>query len=148
MNIITSENLEAMKARLFEIEEKVSKGQSSNEEVEFAIEVLENTIDYSDLLKIPSDKEHEFQAKTDFQAIGSAIDELQETTSMKVKPLLAKHDDFHRISRLHLRTGKKGMNIRLLAAKRKPFKKELDSFFELLDKNTKLTEAYRKKWCQ
>ncbi len=148
MNLITSENLEEMKNRLFQTEEKISKGQASNEEIRFLSEVLNNTVDYSDLFKVPGETEYEFNAKTNYQALGSLLGELQELTTKDIKGILAKSDSLVKISGSYNRIVRKSMDIRLRAAKRKPFKKELELFLELLDKNLKLTEVYTKKWCR
>lgn len=148
VEVIGIEDLEEMKLKLYSIEEKISKGTATNEEVKFAMNIFMDTRDYSDLLIIPDSDNFGFQSKTDYQTIGSLVDEslINNLTEPSIKQKLDKIKDLTKIVRCHTRIGKKSIDIMLLAGKKRPFKKQMDSFFALLDENKKVTEAYAKKW--
>ena len=153
VEVIGIEDLEEMKLKLYSIEKKISSGTATNEEVKFVIDVIKNTGDYSDILKTPGQKDFEFSAKSDFQANGSlleAVDKINasDDNQKRIKDTLAHMDHWLKLSRINNRIRSKALDIYLKAGTRKVFKKELDSFFELLSKRIKANEIYAKKWLQ
>jgi hypothetical protein len=112
MEILTKKNYESIKAKLFEIEEKFSKGIASEDELQWSMDVLKNSEDYSDYF------------------IANPLNFSQEDTIKVLK-------EMEKNLKYALSLRKKCFKTFLLIGMRKPYKTNLESLFESIERFNK-----------
>jgi len=132
IEFISSEDFQEMSGKLFEIEQRVRDKIATDEEIQYTLDLIMNTIDYSDILGLPVD--------VDIMGhIHDTLSEKNETSNLISRQLKAGT----KILSSRSRAVNTGLKLYKLIGMRKPFRKEIELFFDLIGKSHNLVEEYK-----